>query len=74
MFVVQIPLLIVTFLSLISQNLSLMQTIKEDNPHPRIMPCVNIRSAFFFFLHLLDVRACVRHIVREGQVEWTTLA
>jgi hypothetical protein len=30
---------------------------------------------FFFFLsHLLNVGACVRHIAREGQVEWTTLA
>jgi hypothetical protein len=34
MFVVQISLLIVTFLSLISQNLSLMQTTKEVNTHP----------------------------------------
>jgi hypothetical protein len=34
MFVVQISLLIVTFLSLISQNLSLTQTTQEVNPHP----------------------------------------
>ena len=34
MFVVQISLLIVTFLSLISRILSLMQTTKEVNPHP----------------------------------------
>jgi hypothetical protein len=35
MFIVQIPLLIVTFLSLKSQFfLSLMQTTKEVNPHP----------------------------------------
>jgi hypothetical protein len=40
MFVVQISLLIVTFLILTSQNLSLMQTNKEINPHPRIAPCV----------------------------------
>ena len=33
MFVVQISLFIVTFLSLISQNLSSMQTTKEVNPH-----------------------------------------
>ena len=33
MFVVQLSLLIVTFLSLISQILSLMQTTKEVNPH-----------------------------------------
>ena len=64
MFVVQISLFIVTFLSLISQNLSLMQTTKEVNPHPCIAPCVNMWSvAFFFFL-------C--HIAWEGQVEWTT--
>jgi hypothetical protein len=80
MFVVQISLHIVTFLSLISQNLSLMQTIKEVNPHPRIAPCVNMWSVFFFFFffffffcHLLNVGACVHHITRESQVEWTTL-
>jgi hypothetical protein len=50
MFVVQISLLIVTFLSLISQNLSLMQTTKEVNSHPRIAPCVNMWSATFLFL------------------------
>ena len=53
-----------------------MQTTKEVNPHPRIAPCVNMWSVFFFFFffcHLLNVGACVRHIVREGQVEWTTL-
>ena len=40
MYVVQISLLTITFLSLISQNLSLMQTTQEVNPHPRIAPCV----------------------------------
>ena len=78
MFVVQISLLIVTFLSLISRNLSLMQTTQEVNPHPRIMPCVNMWSVtflFFFFLCcLLNVGACIRHIAGEGQVKWTTLA
>ena len=44
MFVVQISLLVVTFISLTSRNLSLTQTIKEVNPHPRIAPCVNIWS------------------------------
>ena len=79
MFVVQNSLLIVTFLSLISRNLSLMKTTKEGNPHPRIAPCVNMWSVtlflfFIFFLcHLLNVGACVRHIAWEGQVEWTTL-
>ena len=42
MFVVQILLLIVTFLSLLSQIISLMQSTKEVNPHPRIAPCVNM--------------------------------
>jgi hypothetical protein len=68
MFVVQISPLIVTFLSLISLNLSLMQTIKAVNLRPRIAPCVNMGS-FFFFFHLLNVGACVCHIVWEGQVE-----
>ena len=67
MFVVQISLLMVTFLSLVSWNLSLMQTTQEVNPHPRIAPCV-------FFFHLLNVGACIRHIVQERHVEWTTLA
>jgi hypothetical protein len=78
--VIQISLHIVTFLSLISQNLSSMQIIKEVNPHPCIAPCVNTWSFtfffffFFFFLyHMLNVGACDRHITREGQVEWTTL-
>ena len=80
MFVVQISLLIVTFLSLISQNLSLVQTNKEVNLHSRITTCVNMWSVtfllcFFFFLcHLLNVGACVRHIARKGQVEWTAQA
>ena len=43
MFVIQISLLIVTFLSLISQNLSLMQTTKEVNPHPCIDLLIFIR-------------------------------
>jgi hypothetical protein len=65
MFVVQISLLIVTFLSFVSQNLSLMLTMQEVNPHPRIAPS---------FYHLLIVGACIRHIAWEGQVEWTILA
>ena len=79
MFVVQISLLIVTFLSLISQNLSLTQTTKEVGPHPRIAPCVNMWSVtfllswglFFFLCHLLNVDACACHIAHDGQVEWT---
>ena len=65
MFVVQIPLLIVTLLSLISRNLSSMQTTKEVDPYPRIMPCVKMWSVtfFFFFLwHLSNVGACICHI------------
>jgi hypothetical protein len=76
MFVVPISLLIVIFLSLISQNLSLMQTTQEANPHPRIAPGVNMWSVTFLLLfffsslcHLLNVGACVRHIIRVGQVE-----
>ena len=53
MFVVQISLLIVTFLSLISHNLLLMQTTQEVNPHPRIAPCVNMWSVTFLFFLLL---------------------
>ena len=76
--VVQISLLIITFLSLISWILSLMQTTKKVNPHPRIMPCVKMWSvtflfSFFFLCHLLNVGACVRCIACEGQVEWTIL-
>ena len=52
-FVVQISLLIVTFLSLISQKLSLMQSTKEVNPHPHIAPCVKMWSFTFLFLILL---------------------
>ena len=73
MFVFQIALLIVTFLSLISRILSLIQATKEVNPHPRIAPCVNMWSVTFFFLcHLLNVGECVCHIAREGEVKWTT--
>ena len=63
MFVVLISLLIVTFLSLISRVLSLMQTTKEVNPHPCNAPCANMWSAtflfllLFFFCHLLIVDA-----------------
>ena len=28
---------------------------------------------FLFLCHLLNVGACIRHIAREGQVEWTPL-
>jgi hypothetical protein len=42
MFVVQISLLIVTFLSLISPNLLSMQTTQEVYPRPCITPRVNM--------------------------------
>ena len=49
MFLVQISLLVVTFISLISwvfcHNIAI-----EVNPHPRIAPRVNMRSVLFFFL------------------------
>ena len=76
MFVVKISLLIVTFLSLISLNSSLKQTIKEVNPHSHIAPRVNMWSVFFYFFflcHLLNVGACVCHIAREGQVDHTSI-
>ena len=45
--------------------------------HPRIASCVSMWSVFFFFFffyyHLLSVGACIRHIARKSQVEWTTL-
>ena len=57
-FVVQISLLIVTFLSLISQNLSLMQTTKEVNPHPRIAPYVECRLLIILILLLMPLVEC----------------
>ena len=45
MFIVQTSLLIVTFFSLVAQNLSLMKTTKEVNPHPHIAPRVDMWSA-----------------------------
>ena len=69
MFVVQISLLIVTFLSPTSQNLSLLQTAKEVNPHSHIESCVNMWSVFFFLCHMLNADACVSHITRK--VKWS---
>jgi hypothetical protein len=56
-FLVQISLLIVTFLFLILWVFPLMQTTIEVNPHPRIAPCVKMWGVFFFFFffcHLLN--------------------
>ena len=47
-------------------------TTKEVNPHPCIAPCINMWSVTFLFFHLLNVGACICHIARESQVEWTT--
>ena len=67
MFVVQISLLIVTFLSLISQNLSLMQTTKEVDPQPCTAPCANIWSVTFFFFRRHFVECwCMRLPHRPG--------
>ena len=71
MFVVQMLLLNVTFSSLISRYLSLMQTTKEVNSHPHIALCVNMWSAtflFFFLCHLLNVGACICHM--SGKAKW----
>jgi hypothetical protein len=76
-FIVQISLLIVTFLSLLSQNLSSMQIKppkKSTQPHCTMRQHVEFFFFFFFFFYLLlNVGACVRHITWEGQVEWTRL-
>ena len=79
MFVVRISLLIVTFLSLISQIMLIKQSTKEVNPHPHIAPCVNMWGVTFLFIffflflcHLLNVGSWICHIAREDQVEWTT--
>ena len=55
MFIAQISLVIVTFLSLISQILSLTHTTKEGNPHPRIAPCVNMWSVTFLYILILPL-------------------
>ena len=82
MFIVQVSLLIVMFLSLISQNLSLMQTIKEVNPHPCIVPCVNMWSVtflfFFFFFFLCHLVECwcmhpPHHLGRPSGVDYTDM-
>ena len=50
MFLVEIPLLIVTFLSLISWVLPSMQIIEEVNPHPHITSHVYMWDVCFVFL------------------------
>ena len=63
MFVVQISLLIVTFLSLISRICHQCKPPKKSTH----------TSSSYYYVTLLNVGACVRHIALEGQVEWTTL-
>jgi len=48
MFIAQISLLIVTFLSLISWFFSLMQTTKEVNPHTHIAPCCGVSPSYSY--------------------------
>ena len=61
MFVVQISLLIITFLSLISQIVSLTQTTQEVNPHPRIAQYVEC--------HLLILTLLLLHLLLMPLVE-----
>ena len=78
--VVQILLLIVTFLSLISRILSLMQSTKEVNPHPHITLCVTMWSVtflfFFFFFFIPRVECWCMHVPhrleRPSGVDHTT--
>ena len=68
-FIVQISLLIITFLSLISRIFSLMQTTREVGSHPRITPCVNMWSItciFLFFVFFLVT--CWMCIIDHGSV------
>ena len=58
MVAVHISLLIVTFLSLVSRIVSLMQTINEVNPHPRIASCANMWSVIFFFFSFSSYGTC----------------
>ena len=79
MFVVQISLLVVTFLSLISQNLPLMQTTQEVSPHPCIAPCVNMWGVtFLFFFSLCHFVECwcmclLHHSWRSSGVDHTNV-
>jgi hypothetical protein len=75
MFVIQISFFIVTFFSLVSRNLSFMQTTKEVIPRPCIVRCVNMWRVFFFLCHLLNVGACIPmscHCGRSSGVDHTT--
>ena len=79
MFVIQISLLIVTFLFLISRIL--VMNANHQRIQPTLSPCAMCQHvechlfflfSFFFLCHLLNVGAFICHITWEGQVEWTT--
>jgi len=71
MFVVRISLLIVTFLSLISWNLWLMQTTQEVNPHPRCVVCQHVECQLLILIFLLLMSLveiwCMRPPHRPGR-------
>ena len=66
MFLVQISLLIVTFLPLTSRALPLMQTTKEVDSHPHIVPYVNMWSVFFYVCRSFNSRC-----MDPPQYSWT---
>ena len=68
MFLVQISLLIVTFLSLISWVFPLLQTTMEVNPHPRIVPCVNVWECLFLILIVLLFLMSLFELLVHGYV------
>ena len=53
-----------------------MQTTQEVNPTPSHCAMYqHVECCLLLLLPLfLNLGACVRHVAREGQVEWTTLA
>ena len=86
MFLVEISLLIIVFLSLMSQKWSLMQLPKKlthalalrhvstCGVSPSYSYSYSSFSFSFFICHLLNSGAFVRHIAPVSQVEWPTLA
>ena len=72
MFLVQISLLIVTFLFFISRVLPLMQTTIEVNPHPRIVPYVNTMECPFLFILPMSLVELLVHgcVTLLRKVKW----
>ena len=70
MFVVQISLLIVTFLSLILQNLSLMQTIKEASPHRHVSICGVSPSYSYSYSYATCWMLVHAHVTSPGKAKW----